>query len=238
MRRPPSREPPPAAERDWALTMTHVMIHTANYMTSVMMDQTTNTPHRLVSEVAVLRPTASDVEAVLAMLARCSRATLFHRFHGFTDGVAYYGALLRDRPVDQTLLAWHGSTCVAVASLGVGATGTIDLAVLVEDAWQRQGIGTRMVDSLLDSARARGTATVHADVLGEDLFILRILRRIGPLTVSIEFGTYSIDIDISRLRSEPSENKFPVGFESLTGGNRRLDPSRAGELGRHRRTWS
>ncbi len=238
MRRPPSREPPPVVERDWALTMTRVMIHTANYMTTVMMDQTTNAPHRLVSEVAVLRPTAPDLEAVLAMLARCSRATLFHRFHGFTDGVAYYGALLRDRPVDQTLLAWHGSTCMGVASLGVGATGTIDLAVLVEDAWQRRGIGTRMVDSLLDSARARGTATVHADVLGEDLFILRALRRIGPLTVSIEFGTYSIDIDISRRRSKPPENRFPVGFESPTGGDRRLDPSRAGELGPHRRARS
>jgi GNAT superfamily N-acetyltransferase len=198
------------------------------------MDQTTLTQHRLVSELGVLGPTASDLDAVLAMLARCSRATLFHRFHGFTDGVAYYAALLRDRPVDQTLLGWHGSTCVGVASLGVGATGTIDLAVLVEDAWQRRGIGTRLVDSLLDSARAIGTDTVHADVLGEDLFILRALRRIGPLTVSIEFGTYSIDLDIRRQGSKPPQCNFPVGFETATGGDRCLDPSRAGELGRDR----
>jgi GNAT superfamily N-acetyltransferase len=135
------------------------------------------------------------------MLARCSRGTLYHRFHGPTDGVAYYGALLRDRPVDPTLLAWHGSSCVGVATLGVGATGNIDLAVLVEDAWQRRGIGTLLVESLLDSARARGVASVHADVLGDDLFILRVLRRIGPLTVSIEFGTYSIDIDIKGTRT-------------------------------------
>src|SRR5580692_9864101 len=98
-------------------------------MTTVMTDQAT-TRDRSVGEVAILKPTASDLEAVLAMLARCSRVTLFHRFHGITDGVAYYGALLRDR-VDQTLLAWHGSTCVGVASLGVGATRAIDLAVLV-----------------------------------------------------------------------------------------------------------
>ena len=163
-----------------------------------MMVQATGTPHRLVSEVAVLRPTASNLEAVLAMLARCSRATRFHRFHGFTDGVAYYGALFRDRPVDHMLLAWHGSTCVGVANLGVGATGDIDLAVLVEDAWQRRGIGSRLTASLLVSARATGVPTVHVDVLGDDLFIVQTLRRIGPLTVSIEFGIYSIDIDISR----------------------------------------
>jgi GNAT superfamily N-acetyltransferase len=214
------------------------MIHTVHYMTGVMMVQATRTPQRLASEVAVLGPTASDLGAVLAMLARCSRATLFHRFHGFADGVAYYGALLRDRPVDQTLLAWHGSTCVGVASLGVGATGTIDLAVLVEDAWQRRGIGIRLVESLLDSARARGVASVHADVLGDDPFMLRALRRVGPLTVSIEFGTYAIDIDISQQGSQPSENKFPAGFETVTGGNRRADPSRAGVLGRHGGTQS
>jgi GNAT superfamily N-acetyltransferase len=166
-------------------------------MTTVMMNQGPETGHRRGTEVAVLAPTASDLEAVLAMLARCSRATLFHRFHGFSDGVAYHKALLRDRPFDQTLLAWHGSTCVGVASLGVGVTGYIDLAVLVEDAWQRQGIGSRLAAWLLDRACAAGVPTVHADVLYDDLFVVQALRRIGALKVSIEFGTYSIDIDVS-----------------------------------------
>jgi GNAT superfamily N-acetyltransferase len=140
-------------------------------------------------------------------LSRCSPASLFHRFHGFTDGVAYCVALLQDRPVDYALTAWHGSTCVGVASLGVGATGDMDLAVLVPDAWQRRGIGTRLTSSLFDSARKEGVSTVHADVLGEDRFIVQALRRIGPLSVSIEFGIYSIDIDISR-RSEAGPYPF------------------------------
>jgi GNAT superfamily N-acetyltransferase len=177
--------------------MTSVMTHTPNCMTTVMMEQALG-PRRVGSEVVVLGPTAADLEAVLAMLARCSGATRFHRFHGVTDGVAYYVTLFQDRPVDHTLLAWHGSSCVGVANLGVGATGDIDLAVLVEDAWQRRGIGSRLTASLLDSARARGVPAVHADVLGDDPFIVEGLRRIGPLTVSIEFGIYSIDIDISR----------------------------------------
>jgi hypothetical protein len=48
---------------------------------------------------------------------------------------------------------------------------------------------------LLDSARARGVTTVHADVLGDDRSILQVLRRIGPLTVTVESGTFSVDID-------------------------------------------
>src|ERR1700676_1603890 len=110
--------------------MASVMIHTLDSMTTVMMNQAPDTPQPGVTEVAVLGPTVSNLEAVLAMLARCSRAAVFHRFHGFTDGLAFYVALLRDRPVDQTLLAWHGSTCVGVASLGVGATGDNDQDVL------------------------------------------------------------------------------------------------------------
>jgi len=100
-------------------------------------------PRHRGADGAVLRPAAvSDTEAVLAMLARCSRATLFHRFHGFTDGVPYFRAQLRDRPGDETLLAWYGSTCVGAATLGVGHTVNEKQGVLVEDAWQRQGAGT------------------------------------------------------------------------------------------------
>lgn len=184
--------------------MTHVMIHTADYMTSVMVVQAPSAPPCWVNEVKLLRPAESDTKAVLAMLARCSRASLFHRFHGFTDGVDYFTALLRVGPVEQTLLAWCRSTCVGVAALSVSATGTADLGVLVEDAWQRRGVGTRLVASLLDTARAHGVSAVHADVLGDDRFILHTLRRIGPLTVSIEFGVLAIDVDLGR-RPMPAE---------------------------------
>jgi GNAT superfamily N-acetyltransferase len=167
----------------------------------------------------------------MAMLDRCSPATLFHRFHGFTDGAAYFGALLRDPLLDQTLLAWHRSCCVGLATLGVGTTGILDLGVLVEDAWQRRGVGTLLAASLLDSARATGVTTVHADVLGDDEFILRALRRIGRLTVTIESGSFSIDIDLSCQPYRPAGNKLPVGFETAAGRDHRLPHSRPGEFG-------
>jgi hypothetical protein len=85
------------------------------------------------------------------MLDRCSGATRFHQFHGFTDGVPYFGAQLRDGPGDQTLLAWYGSTYVAVATLGVDDAGRVDLGVLVEDALRRQAAGARLTVSLLEA---------------------------------------------------------------------------------------
>jgi GNAT superfamily N-acetyltransferase len=166
-------------------------------MTSVIEVQAPSALPPGVSEVTVLRAAGPDAAAVLAMLGRCSRASLFHRFHGFSDGAAYFTALLRDQPAGQTLLAWSGSACVGVGTLGVGATGIVDLGVLVEDAWQRRGIGTRLMTSLLDGARAGGVTAVHADVLADDVFMLGVLRRAGPLRVSIESGSFSVDVDLS-----------------------------------------
>jgi GNAT superfamily N-acetyltransferase len=187
------------------------------------MVQAPSGPSRRVPEVTIVRPAVSDTRAVLAMLARCSRDSLFHRFHGFTDGVAYFETLLRNGPLDQTLLARYRSSCVGVASLGVGGKGVFHLGVLVEDAWQRQGVGTRLAVSLLDSARARGVTSVHADVLGDDRFILRALRRIGPPRVTIDSGTFSIDIDLSYQPCRAAGNRSPSRPRRLDGAQGRVD---------------
>ncbi|MCW2717521.1 MAG: hypothetical protein JWR81_1343 [Pseudonocardia sp.] len=179
-------------------------------MTTVMTVQGPSAPRHRVADAAVLRPAAvSDTEAVLAMLARCSLATRFHRFHGFTDGVPYFRAQLRDRPGDQTLLACYGSTCVGVATLGVGDTGLVHLGVLVEDGWQGQGIGTQLTVSLLDSARAVGVTTVHVDVLSDDIYVLKSLRRIGQLAASVERGVWSVDVSLCGQPCRPAGNRLP-----------------------------
>jgi len=159
--------------------MTDVMIHTsAKYMTSVI---TTQEPPRQLpgakprarTEVAVevARATVVDTEAVLAMVARCSRMTLFRRFHGPSDGVAYARAVLDRQPGDETLVAWKRPACIGLATLGRDEGGIAHLGVLVEDAWQRRGVGSRLVTALLDGARAKGVSRVHVDVLGDDRFI-------------------------------------------------------------------
>ena len=193
-------------------------------MTTVIARHRSGEPHRRPADVAVLRPaTVADTEAVLAMSARCSRETLDHRFHGSADAGSYFRALLRAGRGQQTLLAWHGPTCVGVATLGVDATGTAALAVLVEDAWQRRGIGTQLTATLLEGVRATGVSTVHADVLGDDRFILEALRRIAPLTVSISRGIWSIDVALGGQPCQPAGDGPRVGAMSHTTGGRGLD---------------
>jgi GNAT superfamily N-acetyltransferase len=181
------------------------------------------------AEVRVLKATVSDTGAVVAMAARCSRTTLFHRFHGFTDGAAYFTTLLREHPEHETHLAWCRARCIGLATLAANAEGGADLGVVVEDRWQRRGIGTRLVSSLLAGAGERGVVTLHADVLSDDMLLLHALSRIGPLSVSVELGAVAVDIDIGGARpwSQWARPHGPVP-ESLRGEIRVTNP--AGQL--------
>lgn len=60
-------------------------------------------------------------------------------------------------------------------------TAPPELALLVEDAWQRQGIGTALVGLLLARARARGVRAVTVRVLpGRSALTAAVARRLPP----------------------------------------------------------
>src|SRR5262249_19633849 len=133
------------------LTMTAVMIHTDQYMTSVITTQ--GSPARPAQPpvgnwISVKPATVTDTPAVLDMVGRCSAVSLFHRFHGPSDGLLYTRALLAGQSIDETLVAWHGDACVGLATLSRDRDGASHLGVLVEDAWQRRGVGRRLVSAL------------------------------------------------------------------------------------------
>jgi GNAT superfamily N-acetyltransferase len=144
--------------------------------------------------ITISAPGAADTPLVLDMVGRCSRTSLFHRFHGFTDAVASARALLART---DTLLAWKDGRCVGMATLARVDDGTADLGVLVEDEWQRRGVGSRLIAATLDAAGRHGTAAVHAEVLGDDGFIVALLRRVGPVRVTSGTGGYSVTVDLT-----------------------------------------
>ncbi len=153
------------------------------------------TGYRDPGAVVLAALTPGDHGAVAGMLRRCSAATLRHRFHGFTDGMAYLNGQLKASEVVVT--ARRGTSCVGLGVLAADGPRPWQLGVLVEDAWQRHGVGTRLVTALLSEATRRRVAAVRADVLAEDAFIVALLRRIGPVTVRRDRETIIVDVRLA-----------------------------------------
>ena len=58
--------------------------------------------------------------------------------------------------------------------------GAAELGVLIEDAWQRRGLGTRLVGDLIAHARRTGLRVLEAQLLAEQAWIAGLLRPTAP----------------------------------------------------------
>lgn len=99
----------------------------------------------------------SDVSRLEALHRRCSPETLRRRFHTATPVVPE--SLLRRTLLPEggwSLVAELGSDLVGIASTGPVSCSDLEVGILVEDAHQGRGIGTRLVRALADEAAARG----------------------------------------------------------------------------------
>jgi GNAT superfamily N-acetyltransferase len=162
--------------------------------------------------VDVLEPAAS--EALFAMLTRCSPKTLYRRFHGVTDGTYHAEQVLASAPCGDSFVAWNGGECVGLADIHVDGE-TADVGILVEDAWQRQGVGAALLRAALRRVHERRSRFLRADVLEDCRFVLRVLGRLGSATTSMAAGCYTTVVDFGveaprsqgpdRLRSRRSE---------------------------------
>lgn len=102
------------------------------------------------------------------MLERCSPRTRYERFHGVDEAI----------PPEHLRRCLHGDEQEAVVAeavtselVGLASTGPVpgepdvrELAVLVEDRWQRKGIGRMLVDELFARAHASGVGLVRLEL--------------------------------------------------------------------------
>jgi AcrR family transcriptional regulator/GNAT superfamily N-acetyltransferase len=128
--------------------------------------------------IRLARPEDSD--AVAAMHERCSEKTLYHRY---LTAVGQW----RDITLRQLTGGHRGATLVAMseegAIVGLGhvfpdspTDGHVaEIAVLVEDAYQGRGIGTRLVRHMLDLAEQLGFGEVVGTVLAQNNEMLHVL---------------------------------------------------------------
>jgi GNAT superfamily N-acetyltransferase len=159
--------------------------------------------------ISIRRATPRDLPAARAMHDRCSRATLLSRYHRQADDDAehYLRHLLSPR---------HGRTlAVETASGNLVALGHLlwdgeesEVALLVEDGWQRRGIGGELLRRLVGLARETGCASVYAVTQSANSAMVAAMRGLGlPLDYQVEEGTLVIT---ATLREHHGPQAGPV----------------------------
>ncbi len=168
-------------------------------------------------DVLVIRPIRpADGPALLALHARLSADTIYRR---------YFGARPHLSPADVTrftvvaepwrfaLVATRGGDLVGVARYeGTPGATAAEIAIVIDDALQHQGLGRPLLERLADVARERGITSFIADVLPSNVPMLSMLRRLDlptqqartsdGVTFTIELAGLGTDDDrVARART-------------------------------------
>jgi GNAT superfamily N-acetyltransferase len=128
-----------------------------------------------------LRPPArGDLPLITAMWERCSLGTRLARFHAPVRNIpaSYLETVLSDPSAHVVALPRRAGAVAALASLVSGSHGSAELGVLVEDDWQRHGIGRQLVEYLIAAAPARQVTELTASVLAQNAKVADLLRRV------------------------------------------------------------
>lgn len=136
------------------------------------------------AEVVIRPGTADDLPALVAMHARSSATTRRRRYLTSDDGPspAQLARLLDPTRVQTLVATVPGITSVdpAVAMANLVVEGSLaEVSVVVEDGWQRRGIGTALVRRMFAQAERLDCAAVVAHTGVDNPGLLRTLRRLG-----------------------------------------------------------
>ncbi|MBU1274123.1 MAG: GNAT family N-acetyltransferase [Proteobacteria bacterium] len=136
----------------------------------------------------LLRPIRpEDADLVRKFFSRLSSESIYHRFFRDLPGLSSQ-MLLRltqvdyDREIALAAMWTHGMTekMLGLCSLAQRpGSQWAEFAVLVEDHWQRHGIGKLLLTQVLKIARSRGQLNVMGVVLRQNRAMLELGRSVG-----------------------------------------------------------
>ncbi|MFD8233938.1 GNAT family N-acetyltransferase [Streptomyces sp. NPDC059696] len=145
------------------------------------------------SDITVRRADTRDLEAARAMHERCSPRTLKQRYHGpVRDADRYLNHLLSPR-YGRTLAVQTASGRIVGLGHLLWDGDETEVALLVEDAWQRRGVGAELLRRLVGMAVDAGCSSVYAVTQSSNTGMVAAMRGLGlPLDYQVEEGTLVI----------------------------------------------
>ncbi|WP_229069217.1 GNAT family N-acetyltransferase [Actinoplanes sp. DH11] len=156
----------------------------------------------------VLRPaTKHDLTALRELHEACSAETLHRRYlTGTVPGDARLRRLLE--PAGGTTLVATTPAGAVVAAANLITEGDLgEVALLIEDVWQRRGLGTALLRRLFAHARRSGLAAVVAHTGADNVAMLRTLRRLGAGRIERDGALISVTMPTT---AQPVGNETPA----------------------------
>jgi GNAT superfamily N-acetyltransferase len=165
-------------------------------------------PAATLPTITIRRAGERDRTALAEMFARCTTQTRYRRFHGHVNVLParYLTEALSGSPDHLALVAVVASgprescpegSIVALASCRTEADGVGDLGVLVEDGWQRLGIGAALLREIAEYATTAGIGVLTAQVLAEQSWIPRLLSALGRCESVTARGVLDVTVTAS-----------------------------------------
>ncbi|WP_428985855.1 N-acetyltransferase family protein [Streptomyces pyxinicus] len=144
-------------------------------------------------DITVRRVDTGDLVAAREMHERCSARTLELRYHGpVRDADRYLNHLLSPR-FGRTLAAQTSSGRVVGLGHLLWDGDETEVALLVEDEWQRRGIGAELLGRLVALAVEAGCESGYAVTRASNTGMVAAMRGLGlPLDYQVEEGTLVI----------------------------------------------
>jgi acetate---CoA ligase (ADP-forming) len=146
-------------------------------------------------------PGAADADAVLAFLAGLSEQSVYRRFHGFPTLRYETVEPFLDPDWDDrgALVGTLNDEVVALANyVRLRDPSSAEVAFAVADALQGQGVGTRLLEQLAETAAASGISVFVAEVMSGNAPMLRVFADAGfAVSRSLEGGTTEVRLSIA-----------------------------------------
>jgi RimJ/RimL family protein N-acetyltransferase len=154
-----------------------------------------------VLEVRSLRP--DDRAEMLAAIGRFSKEALYRRFfapkrHFSEREIDFYLNVDFDQHVALAAVLDDGGrkTIVGGARYIVAEPGRAEVAFAVDDAHQKLGIAAHLLRHLIGIARTAGLAAFVAEVLPENVAMLKVFERCG-LAMATQSGRGVVDVTLA-----------------------------------------